>query len=424
MVEESRLYVFVDLQGRWMPAGLLVCQIENNRVLESRFRYGKRYLQNPKAFPIDLSSLPLEDREFATEAPQDIFLGIKDASPDSWGRAVMETRAGRVLREDEFLLASSGYRVGALAFSRSLEGPKREAPWSVSEDDESVIHLEDVLESYWDYAESKRGAGIEAAMRKYILPGSPMGGARPKAVVMYEGTLWLAKFQRVNDSFDFVRSEFACLQLAKQIGLNVPDIRIEKVSGKSVFLIKRFDRTASGDRLHLNSLFSVLKEKELSFMHSSYMEIADALKKYSVHFTSDQKEIFRRMVFNGLVKNTDDHLRNHALISTPDKKGFELSPLYDVVPDLGAGGDFRLAIGCGVDPKGHPTRLFSKDSVCRSAKHFGLEQSEAAAIFDQMHAQVQSTWRDVFLSAGFSQKELIPYHRVFGVSADSQLSST
>lgn len=410
-MDESRLYVFVNLAREWVPAGLLVCYLENNKVWQSRFRYGKKYLQRKNAIPLDLASLPLTDEEYVTEPPIELFLGIKDSSPDSWGRAVMETRADRVMREDEFLLASSDYRVGALAFSRSVEGPKREMPWAPEDEDESVIVLEDVLEAYLSYSGADKKQ-METAMRRYILPGSPMGGARPKAVVQFQDHLWLAKFQKENDPFDFIRGEHACMQLASQCGLDVPEVRIEAVSGRSVFLIRRFDRHA-GQRLHLNSMFSILRETELSFMHSSYMDIVEALKKYSHNLENDIDELFKRMVFNGLCRNTDDHLRNHAMMTHPVRRGFRLSPLYDVVPDLSANPDFRLAIGCGLDKQGRVTRVFGKEQVLRAAELFDMEFSRAETLYCDLETQVQNKWRKTFLRSGFSIEELKAYEHIF-----------
>ncbi len=126
------VYVFAHLEGRWTPSGLLRMELEDQHVVSSTFRYGRRYLRRADAFPVDAHALPLRDEVFRTEERFDIFTGIKDVLPDAWGRAVMERRAERPLREDEVLLASPDSRVGALAFGATLEGG---ADWA-SETDE------------------------------------------------------------------------------------------------------------------------------------------------------------------------------------------------------------------------------------------------------------------------------------------------
>lgn len=122
------VYVFMHLGGDWVPAGLLRLRLEDNTLVSSSFRYGRRYLDRLDALPIDVRALPLRDEAFGTEERFELFMGIRDALPDAWGRSVMERRADRPLREDEILMASPDTRVGALAFGSSLAGPERELP--------------------------------------------------------------------------------------------------------------------------------------------------------------------------------------------------------------------------------------------------------------------------------------------------------
>jgi len=411
LIQEKSIYVFVSIDNAWVPAGLLHCHLENNRVVASAFRYGTKYLQNKKAYPVDISSLPLSDQQYKTDPRMQIFSGLIDSAPDSWGRALMERRAGKPLREDEFLTASSDQRVGALAFSDSPDRPRRITPWSKDQEDDSVLDLEPVLQAYLNYTAGDQNK-IDEAMRQYILPGSPMGGARPKAVVLFEQRLWMAKFQKENDPFDFIRCEYACMELARKCGLNVPKVKIEKFNERSVFLIERFDRHEQ-QRFHLNSFFSILQQTETGFMHSSYMEMAEALLKHSRKDVEDRLELFGRMIFNGLCRNTDDHLRNHAMLYSPKLKSFHLSPLYDVVSDLHAPDNFRLAIGCGIDEQGSTTRTFSKKSCLKTAVFFGLSDETALACFEKMEQTVKDSWEETFQSAGFSAKEIEAYAGVF-----------
>lgn len=411
MIQQKSIYVFVFIKKAWVPAGLLYCHLENNKVLRSAFRYGTKYLKNKNAFPVDISSLPLSDQQYETDPKMEIFSGLVDSAPDSWGRALMEKRAGRPLSEDEFLTASSDQRVGALAFSDSPHSPRRMTPWRPDQEDESVLNLESVFQAYLNYTAGDQQK-IEESISQYILPGSPMGGARPKAVVHFKNRLWMAKFQKENDPFDFIRCEHACMTLAQKCGLNVPKVAIEKVKGRSVFLIERFDRQ-NEERFHLNSFFSILQQTETGFMHSSYMEMAEALLKHSKQDTEDRQELFSRMVFNGLCRNTDDHLRNHAMLYSPKLKSFHLSPLYDVVSDLKAPDDFRLAVGCGIDKLGSTTRSFSKEACLRTADYFGLSAEQAKTLYENMEQTVQTSWEMTFRSSGFSEKEIGSFATIF-----------
>jgi serine/threonine-protein kinase HipA len=411
MIQERKIYVYIYLNGKPKPVGLLKCLFENGQVVESHFRYGQKYLQHPDRVSIDLNQLPLVDEELITEKNFDLFSGIKDAAPDAWGRALLDKRANRPLREDEVLLATSDYRVGSLAFGLTLDGPKRVTEWA-SEQDSDLVDLNTIFTRFLDYT-SNNLAKHEEAMKKFIIQGSSMGGARPKATCTYDGdSLWLAKFSQINDAFDFVRSEYAVMTLAKTCGLNVPQVAVESLQGRSIFLIERFDRHKS-QRFHFQSFLTILGVHELSFRHSSYMDMAFAIQKYSTHDLEDRKELYSRMIFNGLVGNNDDHLRNHAMIWKNRKSGFRLSPLYDVVPNPRFVESRRLAIHCGYKANGDLTHEFDEECVIRAHQDFGLSESEARAIFADLKNIVTSQWRDHFIRAGFRRDELSVFAPLF-----------
>lgn len=193
----NRVYVLIYLGSQWIPCGLLEYQ-ESGRRSSSRFRYGKKYLARTDAISIDPLHLPLEDRSFETLEGFQIFNGIRDAAPDKWGRYLLDKKFARPLSEIEYLAASSDDRVGALAFTESLES----AP--------------------------------------------SLGGARPKSAVIWNKENYLAKFPLSLDSKNEPLIEYATMTLAQKCGLHVPPLHLEKIGGKSVFLIQRFDRQAAG----------------------------------------------------------------------------------------------------------------------------------------------------------------------------------
>lgn len=404
------VYVFVALDEGWVPAGRLRLALEDDAAVASTFRYDARYLARDDAVPVDVNALPLRDESFSTEPAFDVFTGIKDALPDAWGRAVMERRAERTLREDEVLLASPDTRVGALAFGPSLDGPAREAPWGPALEAKDRVDVETAARAYVALAEGDPDR-VDEAMRWFVLPGSSLGGARPKATVVVDDELWIAKFSRTNDAFDYTRAEYATMQLAASCGIDVPPVAHRELDGLTVFLVERFDRRGER-RAHLNSMLAVLGETELSFYHSSYMAIADACVKHVRDHEVARRAIFRRMIFNGLCSNDDDHLRNHALLWSHEAASFVLSPAYDLVSNPRASSPPRLAIGCGLDPSGAVTRTFEIESALRASPRFGLPEDEARAIVAEV-TEGLSAWRAVFESTGMAPRDLCVFERLF-----------
>lgn len=418
---ERKIYVWISLVNRQsgihenVPAGLLKLSIEDGRVQSSTFRYGRKYLERSDKIAIDISALPLKNKEHRIDATKfDIFTGIKDACPDSWGRAVMEKRAGRQMREDEFLMASSEFRVGALSFSENLTKPQRATPWDRKEEDDQALNLKRVFKAYEAYT-SDDLEQIEKSLKAFIMPGSSLGGARPKANCVWKDDLWIAKFQRANDSFDYVRVEYATMNLARQCGLNIPETDLQVINGKSIFLIRRFDRQlTTQERKPFNSALAVLEETELSFMHSSYMDIADAIVDHSRAIEANLTELYKRMLFNAFVNNNDDHLRNHGFLYDYRTDSYELSPAYDIVPmnDVGEYGR-RLSIKCSVEENGERTRNISKKGLLRAASAFRLSEDDARAIYGGLHKKIENLWRPAFKDAKVKTKDIEAFEAAF-----------
>ena len=324
MISESSLLVHAFLPGATesVPAGKLHLVEEGSTLQASRFIYGLKYLRRNGAIEIDpvglgmLQGQPVSGQElFAQESA--LFGGIRDAAPDAWGRRVIEAKKrvpANTLPESVYLLEAGANRSGALDITPDGK-PARVL--KSSPDIKSLGYLMDAAERI------ENGAPLPARLHEIFDAGSSMGGMRPKATVVVEdGSHWLAKFSSYSDrGFCYPAIEHATLRLAEAAGLNVPPTRLEEIgSGHYAMLIKRFDRTGGGEntgRRHFISALTLMNIHEMASIESSYAALADTMRLHlnAATLAGDLKELYCRMIFNILVNNDDDHLRNHGLSS-------------------------------------------------------------------------------------------------------------
>lgn len=397
--------VFIHLPGETaaVPAGRLTMIEEGLQVQASRFAYGRRYLERPNAVPVDPVSLPLaQGRGGAQLLPAGglpLFGALRDATPDAWGRRVIENRLRAPpngLPESAYLDHAGPHRAGALDVrARPDDAPAAGALPAIVD----LAHLLDAA------ARIEEGEPVPAHLESYFTGGPSVGGARPKAVVATQGSEWIAKFPARNDPWDVPLVERATLELAREAGLDVPRTRMETLAdGRQVMLIERFDRVPIGPaigRRHMVSALTLLALPEQASPDSSYAAIADALGEFGVRggIAPDRGELYGRMVFNILVSNDDDHLRNHAFLYDADGKGWRLSPLYDVVPKPQVAQDRLLHLAVG--PLGRQARL---DNALNGAGRFGLLPPDAARIIDRVVGATRS-WRETFERLGVPGRE-------------------
>lgn len=294
----------------------------------SGFRYTQAWLNARHAFSIDPESLPLEmGRHFDGQNLFPPLAVFDDALPDAWGRRVLvaDRKLSRGMQTEPHLLRELGAEgVGALAFSES--GTPVHKPHSASTHD-----LADLLD-----AASRFEAGIpleDDRMRRLLAAGGSAGGARPKALVGADDGDWIAKFPSsvLDGNFDVVGLEAAAMELAGRARLSVPKTRLEIVGTKKALLVKRFDITQQGGRAHMISLRTLCKEQPGAYV-LSYREAADMIRKHSADPTEDAARFYRQAVFNAMIGNTDDHLKNFWMIN--EGQGYRLSPAFDLVPDV------------------------------------------------------------------------------------------
>lgn len=428
MVAKTReLTVFAWLPekpvGRFVPAGLLqltelVGANPNNRELTSRFAYGLGYLKRPEAVEVDPVSLSLADRE-AVRGQQLFpvnglgeFGGIRDAAPDAWGRRVIEARRkvpANSLSEADYLLEAGGDRVGALDVRPSLHS---EAAPSAS-DLHSLSYVMQASEAV------EQGLPVPANLEPFLGAGPSAGGARPKASVRDEaGALWLAKFQAKGDTFDVARAEACTLELARQCGLTVPEVRYLLIGGKPVMLIRRFDRYWAPEgslppvdlalqdsrpgaglvegRIPFVSGLTLVACSEFESRTKGYGDLSMAIRRY-VHpaaIKSACEELFARMVFNIFVSNDDDHLRNHGFVFEHRLGGWVLSPLYDVVPRPGHAYERMLHLEVGDRGK-----LATLDNALSRFAAFTAARSDAVELVRRVWGEVRQ-WKTTFEAHG------------------------
>lgn len=305
-------------------AGELACvDADAHGRYASAFRYVASYLDDPRAFPLDPAALPLAPQEFQTSQLNPPLLVLEDALPDVWGRRLLVLRHGlkRGQQAEPLLLrAMGGAGLGALGFA--LPG---QAPDARDNSAESTALAELAAAAL----RLEAGEPVDAASRMLLAAGSSPGGARPKALVYDDSGHWVAKFSSRRDDCDMVGLEAASLALARRAGLAVPDFKLAALpGGRRALLVRRFDRTPTG-RLHMLSFRALLQAS--GYYVLGYADLVAALRRHSAAPEIDVPLLYRQMVFNALLGNTDDHLKNFWLLH--DASGWRLSPAFDLLPD-------------------------------------------------------------------------------------------
>ena len=398
---ETQLFVYIDLEGQSHLVGTLWARSSKGRQSAS-FEYHDDWLKNPVRFALE-PALTVGKGPYHTGAERSLFGGIGDSAPDRWGRILIqreearrareENRATRTLTEIDYLLGVSDVaRQGALRFSREQGGPFL-APGDVTQIP-PLIRLPKLLNSALHVTADKE---TDEDLKLLVAPGSSLGGARPKASVLdKDGLLLIAKFPQHGEKSPIPLWEAVALKLASAAGIPTPTWRVEEVSELSVLLLRRFDRDETG-RIPFLSAMSMLGAGD-NEMHS-YMEIADALRQHGARPEEDCAQLWRRIVFNILVSNTDDHLRNHGLLYEAGR-GWRLAPAYDLNPTPI---QIKSRVLClAIDEADNTACL---EVALGAAKHFGLKPPEALAITSEVGNAV-TNWRKAAESLGLSRVEI------------------
>jgi serine/threonine-protein kinase HipA len=371
------------------------------------FEYAEEWLKSEFPFLLDPDLQLYSGRYFPRDEKQNFGLFL-DSSPDRWGRVLMERREAviarlekrtiRRLHESDYLLGVyDGHRMGALRFKTSAVGnflnddsEMAAPPWT------SLRELEHA---------SRKFEEEDVDSKKYLewlnllmAPGSSLGGARPKASVLDpKNHLWIAKFPSVGDKKDIGGWEMVVHRLAKKAGIRVAEGSAKQFNSKHhTFISKRFDRNSKGERIHFSSAMTMLGYMDGAGHDTgvSYLELAEFIIRYGADVNADLEELWRRIVFNICVKNTDDHLRNHGFLLTG--KGWRLSPAYDMNPnEFGAGLSLNIS---------ETDNALDLDLALSVAEYFRLDEKTAGKIIMKTKTAV-SGWRKEAAAIGLPKSE-------------------
>lgn len=392
--------VHIDLEGRTRPIGLA----RRNRARGSEtivFEYAPEWLADPDRFSIE-PALPLSRGGFVAPTGQAIFGSIGDSAPDTWGRRLMqraerrlanrEDRPVRTLIESDYLLGvTDETRLGALRFRRTgeqvFQAPTRAGVPALIE----LARLLQVTERIF------RDEETDEDLQLIFAPGTSLGGARPKASVIDQGgRLSIAKFPKEIDDYSIETWEEIAFRLAERAGIVTPAHELLQVAGKAVLLSRRFDRSGTS---RVPFLSAMAMTGSTDGQRGSYPEIVDTLTRYGARAKADAQALYRRVAFNVLISNVDDHLRNHGFLWL-GKAGWSLSPAYDLNPvptDLKAR---VLTTNIDLDEG-----TCSIDLLEEASEYFGLSLAAARGIIKEV-ATATATWRQTASEVGARSSEI------------------
>jgi serine/threonine-protein kinase HipA len=396
----SDFEVHIALNGRTRQVGLA----RSNRVRGKEtilFEYDDAWLNDSDRFSLE-PALAMTRGAFAPPSGLTVFGSIGDSAPDTWGRRLMqraerraaerEGRAIHTLAESDYLLGvSDTTRLGALRFrlvgEESFQAPDRAGVPALIQLGKLLQITERIL----------RDEETDEDLQLIFAPGSSIGGARPKAsVIDQHGYLSIAKFPKETDDYSVETWEEIALRLAEQAGIATPKHQLIEVAGKAVLLSRRFDRQ-DGTRIPFLSAMAMMSAKDGE--QGSYPEIVDSLVQHGAQAKTDARALYRRVVFNVLISNVDDHLRNHGFLWL-GKNGWSLSPAYDLNPmpsDIKAR---VLTTNISLDEA-----TCSLDLLESAAEYFSLSLAQARAIIKEV-ALVTSRWRNIAKEVGARSAEI------------------
>lgn len=407
----KKVLVYISLNGVDEFVGTL--WIHFCRSKESAdFEYSREWLNRQQAFSLE-PGLFLGTGKQVNPRKTPLFGSFSDSAPDTWGRILMRkyeaqlarenSRNPRTLNEIDYLLYVNDYaRQGALRF-KTEENDQFLWPGDLKSIP-PLVQLSQLL-----HASEKTFDSDEqhSDLQLLLVPGSSLGGARPKASVIDEsGDLCIAKFQKKDDYSNNVMWESVALTLAKSCGLNTQKWSLKKVADKDVIVLKRFDRKGN-ERIHFLSAMSMLNAIDNDTEIHSYLDIADVIRQYGASPRDDLLELWKRIVFSILISNTDDHLRNHGFLYV-NERGWRLSPLYDVNPSI----DNKKILSTYITENDNTQSINLTLEIC---EYFGINLKNACEIITDMRTKI-SAWPTVAKNHGLSKREIEQMESAFTLS--------
>ena len=385
----------------WLPEAtepVIAGQIIRDEVGFS-FLYGQSYLRRDNAIALSLDELPLTTGQQAPLKGLNIAGCLRDAAPDAWGRRViMNKLVGRKgaqadpveLDELTYLLESGSDRIGGLDFqiSASEYVPRQHEGASLEELLTSVERVE-------------KGIPLSPELDQALQHGSSIGGARPKALISDGDKKLIAKFSLQSDTYNIVKGEFVAMKLAEICGLSVAPVELKQAMGKDVLLVERFDREPSDNgwqRKLMHSALTLLQLDEMMARYASYEDLAELIRRGFSSPKATLEELYKRLVFNILSGNNDDHARNHAAFW--DGSEHTLTPAYDICPQNRVGREASQAML--IAGNNRSSQLLS---AREAAKHFLLEDDRALALMREQIEAIRANWEAVCDQGALNQTE-------------------
>jgi serine/threonine-protein kinase HipA len=382
----TELVVYVDIDGAPVRAGIAYFTVGRKRV-STTFIYDSDYLSNPSAFDLEPALPRQSGQQYVDKMPG----SFQDSSPDRWGRNLINKRrqaeeraAGSrrlpALTDIDYLVGvSDATRQGDLRFTHVDSRDFLDAGHAVPK----LISLPKLLNSADNVA---KDSDDMAAVKALLEAGSgSLGGARPKASVQSDdGALLIAKFPHRDDEWDVMAWEKWALDIAEASGIQTPARRLTDVGGRTVLLLERFDRRTDASRVGYVSAMTLLNRQDGE--EGDYLDIAEVIPEIGARVNPDLRELYRRIVFNVAIHDTDDHLRNHGFLRA--QGGWRLSPIFDVNPNPELGRGRVTSIGGATDVDDEP------DALWDVAGDFRLQDNEAREVIRDV-IDAMKAWRDV-----------------------------
>jgi len=374
----------------WLPDAVkpVLCGKLQEDAGELQFFYGKSYLEKSDVISLDIRELPLESGVFRPRVGE-MHSVIRDAAPDAWGRRVLLYLLEQDnITELDYLLNAGSDRIGALVIQKSSDHYQIQETQAATLD--QLVEAADLIDN---------GQPLPDALASALLHGSSVGGARPKALLYDNQSSWIAKFSSTTDHYPVVRSELAAMWLASQCNVQVPAVRGLESMGKDVLLVERFDRirTETGmKRRFMISGLTALQLHETESLLASYLDLAGFIRRYAKDAGKDNSQLFRRMLFNILIGNNDDHARNHAFFW--DGARYELTPAYDICPMLRTGLTANQAMIVG--KQGRSSTL---KNALSEAGLFGITKEDAIIVKNELIDKIETLWAEASDYAGLTK---------------------
>jgi serine/threonine-protein kinase HipA len=402
---KTDIFVYAHWLGMHEPKMIGILSAHQGKGRKSfSFKYDKNWLNSKEQFLLDPDINWFSGAQFPNG--KENFGVFMDSMPDTWGKTLMKRKAVQLAQEKQiktpnlydidFLLGVyDENRMGALRFKLN---PQRDfldnshdyptPPWSSIRE---LQHGASLVES------DKNNNEVNKWLAILMAPGSSLGGARPKANILDETKHpWIAKFPSKNDTIDKAKWEYLAYKLAKLAGIEMAKSKIENISGNySTFFTKRFDRL-NGERIHFSSAMTMTGNNEDTIRDNtaSYLELAEFIQFAGSNIKNDLHQLWKRIIFNIAISNTDDHLRNHGFIL--EKNGWRLSPAYDINPSID-----KNELSLNIDTHNNTLDYELAKSV---GEYFQLENNEMDCIINEVKKAV-SKWKEIAQQIGISRNE-------------------